>query len=322
MTLGLSPVTGEVHWTVTGEGDGRSRSSRPPRTRRASRRSPEPGTRPTDGHARARVRPIGPAARHLDGDAPRCAPTPVEFRLPDDGYASVRLQQELERPRSGPPFARATVAGSSPTAAPRSTAWSTASRPTRAHGARARRRSSSPATGRPAWLAAPDPGPATPIAAHTRSGRRRTRPARAAPAARRPRRHRVRARGAAHAARRPRWSTRAGSRAAASRCSTRPTATRSTPPPPATARALAARCPRSRPRRRTPASAPASARSRCCTRAGCTRARSARCAAVGLVLPPALGPARVGLPALPPDLALRRHACCTPARPRRRSRSR
>ena len=23
MTLGLSPVTGEVHWTVTGEGDGR-----------------------------------------------------------------------------------------------------------------------------------------------------------------------------------------------------------------------------------------------------------------------------------------------------------
>jgi enterochelin esterase family protein len=31
----------------------------------------------------------------------------VVFRLPDGGYMSVRLHQELERPRSGPPFARA-----------------------------------------------------------------------------------------------------------------------------------------------------------------------------------------------------------------------
>lgn len=30
----------------------------------------------------------------------------VVFRLEDRGYAGVRLQQELERPRSGPPFAR------------------------------------------------------------------------------------------------------------------------------------------------------------------------------------------------------------------------
>ena len=31
----------------------------------------------------------------------------VVFRLEDHGYTSVRLQQELERPRGGPPFARA-----------------------------------------------------------------------------------------------------------------------------------------------------------------------------------------------------------------------
>jgi hypothetical protein len=30
----------------------------------------------------------------------------VVFRLEDRGYKSVRLQQELERPRSGPAFAR------------------------------------------------------------------------------------------------------------------------------------------------------------------------------------------------------------------------
>ena len=30
----------------------------------------------------------------------------VVFRLEDHDYGSVRLQQELERPRSGPPFAR------------------------------------------------------------------------------------------------------------------------------------------------------------------------------------------------------------------------
>jgi len=29
----------------------------------------------------------------------------VRFRLPDAGYADVRLQQAIERPRNGPPFA-------------------------------------------------------------------------------------------------------------------------------------------------------------------------------------------------------------------------
>ena len=35
----------------------------------------------------------------------------VNFRLEDHGFTSVRLQQELERPRSGPAFARADGGG-------------------------------------------------------------------------------------------------------------------------------------------------------------------------------------------------------------------
>jgi len=58
-------------------------------------RSAEPSA-PDVRRARATAEPLGPDVR-----ADR-----VVFRLEDRGYAAVRLQQELERPRSGPPFAR------------------------------------------------------------------------------------------------------------------------------------------------------------------------------------------------------------------------
>jgi len=58
-------------------------------------RSAEPSA-PDVRRARATAESLGPDVR-----ADR-----VVFRLEDRGYAAVRLQQELERPRSGPPFAR------------------------------------------------------------------------------------------------------------------------------------------------------------------------------------------------------------------------
>jgi enterochelin esterase-like enzyme len=104
----------------------------------------------------------------------------VTFRLPDDGYMSVRLQQELERPRSGPPFARADGG------------WELAYRrlqvdrmeyrleadgesfcdpfnPLRAPGAFGDKSVVEfPGYRAPAWLAAPDPEPAQPTAGGAR----------------------------------------------------------------------------------------------------------------------------------------------------------
>ena len=104
----------------------------------------------------------------------------VVFRLEDHGYAAVRLQQELERPRSGPPLRR------------RDGIWETEYRRPQvdrmeyrfeADGesfcdpANARRAPGAfgeksviefPGYRPPAWLAAPDPGPARPVAEHAR----------------------------------------------------------------------------------------------------------------------------------------------------------
>ena len=177
--------------------------------------------------------------------------------------------------------------------------------------------SSSRATRRPRWLAAPDPGPSQPLA------RRRApvvaarhRPAPPAPAARRARRQRVRARGPAHAADRRTRSRATRSRRAASRCSTRPGATRTTP----RRRATPARSPP-----RLPALAPATAHAGIGASLGALALLHARAAPprrvrraaapVGLLLPPALGPPGVGLPALPPDQRASSAASCTPARP-------
>ena len=101
----------------------------------------------------------------------------VVFRLEDRGFASVRLQQELQRPRSGPAFARADAGG----------CWELEYRrpqvdrmeyrleadgesfcdphnPRTAPGAfGAKSVVEFPGYEPPAWLAAPDPGPAKPV---------------------------------------------------------------------------------------------------------------------------------------------------------------
>jgi len=102
----------------------------------------------------------------------------VVFRLEDRGYVSVRLQQELERPRSGPAFARGNGTG----------VWELTYRraqvdrmeyrfeadgdsfcdphnPLRAPGAFGEKSVVEfPGYEPPRWLAAPDPGPAVPVA--------------------------------------------------------------------------------------------------------------------------------------------------------------
>jgi len=89
----------------------------------------------------------------------------VEFRLPDEGFGDVRLHQALERPRNGPPFAL------------RDGRWElTFRRPQvdrleygiAADGEeRERGAIEFPGYRPPAWLDAPDPGPATRIDAQT-----------------------------------------------------------------------------------------------------------------------------------------------------------
>jgi enterochelin esterase family protein len=100
----------------------------------------------------------------------------VVFRLADRGYTDVRLQQELERPRNGPPLQH------------RDGAWELEYRrrqvdrmeyrfeadgeafPDPANPRRTSDRSviEFPGYAPPAWLGAPDPGPAAEIAPHTR----------------------------------------------------------------------------------------------------------------------------------------------------------
>jgi enterochelin esterase-like enzyme len=101
----------------------------------------------------------------------------VVFRLPDSGYDEVRLLQELERPRDGPPlalsdgvwelaYARRPVnrmeyrfaAGGEPFPDP--------GNPRRAPDGRSV--VEFPGYAPPAWLAAPDPEPAVPVAEHAR----------------------------------------------------------------------------------------------------------------------------------------------------------
>ena len=109
----------------------------------------------------------------------------VVFRVEDHGYTSVRLQQELERPRSGPAFGRADDGGGGN--------WELEYRraqvdrmeyrievdgdsfcdphnPKRAPGAFGDKSVIEfPGYAPPAWLAAPDPGPAIPIRDRARS---------------------------------------------------------------------------------------------------------------------------------------------------------
>ena len=292
MTLGISPVTGAVQWTISGEGKGRLSTytaqvdgSGVRRSRNRTRRQAF-STAPPGRTGRAARRVI--VARHGAGGAPGGR---AVRRLEDDGYFDVRLQQELERPRSGPPFAASTDG-----------TWELEYRRPQVDRMEYRIEADGESFCDPHNpLRAPGafgdksvvefPGYAARLARRARPRARRAdrrarravvpaghRPAPAAPAARRPRRRRVRAprpqltRLVAHAI-----ADEPASRPAASRCSTRrdrdedysasaryatqrwPPASPSSPPPP-----------------RSPASAPASARSPCCTRAGSTRARSAR----------------------------------------------
>ncbi len=93
-------------------------------------------------------------------------PDAILFRLDDEGYADVRLHQALERPRNGPPFAL------------RDGRWELIFRRPQvdrleygiaADGhERERGAIEFPGYAPPAWLAAPDPGPAMAIDEHAR----------------------------------------------------------------------------------------------------------------------------------------------------------
>ena len=93
-------------------------------------------------------------------------PDAVEFRLPDDGYLDVRLHQALERPRNGPPFAlndgRWELTFRRPQV-DRLEYGIAADGEERERGA-----IEFPGYAPPAWLDAPDPGPARPVDEHTR----------------------------------------------------------------------------------------------------------------------------------------------------------
>src|SRR5215211_8282514 len=127
------------------------------------------------GAADGRARPLS-SARMTGG--PEVHADRVVFRLEDRGYVSVRLQQELERPRSGPAFARGNGTG----------VWELTYRraqvdrmeyrfeadgdsfcdphnPLRAPGAFGEKSVVEfPGYEPPRWVAAPDPGPAVPVA--------------------------------------------------------------------------------------------------------------------------------------------------------------
>ena len=243
----------------------------------------------------------------------------VVFRLEDHGYTDVRLQQELERPRSGPPFApprrplgaRVPPPAGRPHGVPasRPTATRSRTRTTRSRAGDRVRRSSSRATRRPRWLDAPDPGPAirsSPSA--TRCGRRRT-PTRGA-----------RCRSSSPTTAATTSATRSCTRLIAHAIATNriPRCRVALLDAPARdedysasaryARTLAARLPQLAPATAHAGSAPASARSRCCTPAGCTPARSARLMLQsGSFFRQRWDRQESGFAALPPDLPLRRH---------------
>jgi enterochelin esterase-like enzyme len=102
----------------------------------------------------------------------------VVFRLEDRGFTSVRLQQELERPRSGPAFAhvdggrlweleyrRAQVDRMEYRFEVDGDSFCDPHNPRRAPGAFGEKSVIEfPGYRAPAWLAAPDPAPATPVA--------------------------------------------------------------------------------------------------------------------------------------------------------------
>jgi enterochelin esterase-like enzyme len=106
----------------------------------------------------------------------------VLFRLEDQGFTSVRLQQELERPRSGPAFARTDGGGSWELEYRRAQVDRMEYRfeadgdsicdprnPKRAPGAFGEKSVVEfPGYTPPAWLDAPDPGPAHPIGERAR----------------------------------------------------------------------------------------------------------------------------------------------------------
>src|SRR5215212_2771497 len=85
------------------------------RPRSARRRTASTGSATDASRASAAPRsaPSGPPAAfapalswaYMTG-GPEVHPDRVVFRLEDRGFTCVQLQQELERPRSGPPFAR------------------------------------------------------------------------------------------------------------------------------------------------------------------------------------------------------------------------
>jgi enterochelin esterase-like enzyme len=101
----------------------------------------------------------------------------VIFRLEDHGFTSVRLQQELERPRSGPAFARADGGGHWELEYRRAQvdrmeyrieadgdSFCDPHNPLRAPGAFGEKSVVEfPGYDPPRWLQAPDPGPATPV---------------------------------------------------------------------------------------------------------------------------------------------------------------
>ena len=104
----------------------------------------------------------------------------VIFRLEDHGYAAVRLQQELERPRSGPPLRRHDGVWELEYRRPQTDrmeyrfeadgeSFCDPQNPLRAPGAFGDKSVVEfPGYRPPAWLAAPDPGPAVPVAEHAR----------------------------------------------------------------------------------------------------------------------------------------------------------
>jgi len=107
---------------------------------------------------------------------PEVHPDRVVFRLEDDGFTSVRLQQELERPRSGPAFARADgglweleyrrpqVDRMEYRIEADGDAFCDPLNPLRAPGAFGEKSVVEfPGYRAPAWLQAPDPAPATPL---------------------------------------------------------------------------------------------------------------------------------------------------------------
>ena len=281
MTLGLNPVTGAVQWTITGEGDGRALVFTAKERRLRPRAGQLAGCRACARRPLSSARMTGGPEVHADR---------VVFRLEDRGFsvrpapagARAPAQRPGVRPRRRRPLgARVPPPPGRPHGVPLRGRRRVVLRPAQpAARARSVRRQ---VRRRVPRLRARRPGSRRPSPSPPADRRARRavvaaghRPAPAAPAARRPRRRRVRAPRRAHAARR---ATRSRPRRLppcrvalldpVERNETYSASTRY-------ARTLAARS-RSSPRRpRTPASAPASARSRCCTRAGCTRARSAR----------------------------------------------